>query len=72
MQLAERGVERRTGLHDEEVAHGGGLRGDEALVLVAPQDEVEEIGQHTLVHVVLGRMRHAVLVKHQHAEPTDK
>ena len=47
----------------------GGLRLDPAVVLVAPDDQVEEGGQEALGDVAGGAALGAILVKHQQVEP---
>ena len=47
----------------------GGLRLDPAVVLVAPDDQVEEGGQEALWDVAGGAALGAILVKDQQVEP---
>jgi hypothetical protein len=56
-------------LADEEALRGALHRLNLALVLMAPNDEVEEVCQHILVNVVLLRMCNTILMQHQDAEP---
>ena len=38
-------------------------------MLVAPKDEVEEVGQQVFARVALAAVPRSVLVQHQHVEP---
>lgn len=69
LAVAERRRDAGPGLRDAERADGRLARLDEALVLVAPDDEVEPLGDHRLVDArVAAAARVAVLVEHEDGE----